>query len=482
MKYQYVVRRAWCVVMLGVTACAIGPSTHPRTATPGPARTAAPQPAQQAFFDSLATAGQQALRTTPLDTTGAIAWVQVLRDTQLVALVRTALRNNRDIQSAVARVREYRALYGAARGDLLPSISANGSAARTKTSFGATPIPTFDQFRATADLSWELDFWGRVRRSAEASRFDYTGREDDQRAVLLSLVSDVATAYLELRELDEDQRIAEQALGTRQQSLRLARERFGQGVISELDARQFEAEVATAAARLAQFARLRAQKENQLNLLIGSEPAAIPRGGSLNDAVTAVAVPDSVPSTLIVRRPDVMRSQADWSAALARVGVAEGARLPRFSITASLGRQSTSLDSLFRGNSQVYSIGAGVSIPLFTGGRLENQQRAAGARADQARLRYEQSVLSALRETSDALTAVRLSRDELAAQETQARALRRALELAQRRYESGVSSYFEVLDVQRNLFGAELQLVQVQRQYLVSTVQLYRALGGSWSQ
>lgn len=130
----------------------------------------------------------------------------------------------------------------------------------------------------------------------------------------------------------------------------------------------------------------------------------------------------------------------------------------------------------------MYSIGAGVSIPLFTGGRLENQQRAAGARAEQARLRYEQSVLSALRETSDALTAVRLSRDELAAQETQARALRRALELAQRRYESGVSSYFEVLDVQRNLFGAELQLVQVQRQYLVSTVQLYRALGGSWAQ
>lgn len=447
------------------------------------ARTGAVPAATRPFFDSLAAASRLATSAPPaLDTTGATAWLGVMRDTQLVALVRTALRNNRDMQSAVARVREYRALFGVARGELLPSLSANASAGRSKQVFSTLSFPASDAFRVTAEVQWELDFWGRVRRSTQAAGFDLSGREDDQRAVLLSLVSDVATAYLELREFDADVAIAEQTLGTRQQVLGLARQRFAQGVISELDSRQFESEVATAAARLAQFSRLRAQKENQLAVLLGQEPGHIGRGGELFDAVRSIVVPDSLPSTLLLRRPDVLRSRDDWSAALARVGVAQAARLPRFLITSSYGRQGTRLDSVFRARNEVWSLQAGISMPLFTGGRLENQQRAAAARADQARLRYEQTVLGALRETSDALTGVRLGRDELAAQETQVRALRRALELAQRRYESGVSSYFEVLDVQRNLFNAELVLVQVQRQFLSTTVQLYKAIGGSWDE
>jgi len=449
-----------------------------------PAHPADVPAADRPFLDSLAQAGRMAAASRPLaaDTSTALRWLDVLQDTVLESLVRTALLDNRDLQAATARVREYRAQFGAARGDLLPSLTANGGVSTNQIAIGAFPPVSYRAVRVTADVAWELDFWGRLRRQTQAAGFDLRGREDDRRAVVLSLVSDVVAAYLELRELDEDVRIAEQTLASRQTTLQLARDRFAQGLISELDVRQFEAEVAGPAGRVAQFTRLRAQKENQLRQLIGQAPGPVPRGGPLDDAVRAVSVPDSLPGALLARRPDVMRAMDDWSAASARVGVAVASRLPRIAITGSYGTQRPSTSGLFSQSGEIYSLQAGISIPLFTGGKLVNQQRAAEARAEQARARYEQTVLGAMREASDALTGLRLSRDELAAQESQARALRRGLELAQQRYQSGVSSYLEVLDVQRALFSAELALVQVERQYLGATVQLYKALGGDWEQ
>ncbi|HXW96815.1 MAG TPA: TolC family protein, partial [Gemmatimonadales bacterium] len=252
------------------------------------------------------------------------------------------------------------------------------------------------------------------------------------------------------------------------------------GVISELDVRQFEAEVADPAARVADFSRQLLQKENQLRLLLGDEPGTIPRGNPLPETVSAVAVPDSIPSTLLLRRPDVRRAEREWSAATARIGLAIGNRLPVISITGEYGTQRPNFTGLFSKSGEIYSILGGISIPLFTGGRLVNQERVARSQAEQSRASYEQAVLIALRESNDALVAVRTTRDQLAAQETQVRALRRATALAEKRYESGVASYLEVLDAQRGLFAAELGLAQVQRQYLAATVQLYKALGGSW--
>lgn len=473
--------------------CAVGPSTT--APTPAAAPLAAPvsqaSASARTFFDSLETArARERPDTAPatlwrpaelsLDPEGDLPWLEVLKDSTLVELVRSAIGNNRDLRAAVARVREYRAELGAARGELFPQISANGTASTNQAVFGAFPPQKFDALRVTADLGWELDFWGRLRRQTEAARFDYAGREEDRRAAVLSLVSDVVTAYLELRELDQNLAIAEQTLTSRRETLELSRQRFAQGVISELDVRQFEAEAAGPAVSLADFARQRAQKEHQLSLLLGREPGPIARGQPLEATVQAVTVPESVPSELLARRPDVLRAQHDWQAATARIGVAIGNRLPRFSITAQYGTQSSDFSGLFDSNAELYALQGGVSIPLFTGGRLINQERAARARADQARARYEQVVLGAAREASDALVGLRLSRDQLAAQETQAQAFRRAYALAERRYESGVSSYLEVLDAQRGLFAAELGLVQVQRQYLAATVQLYRALGGGW--
>jgi len=478
------------VLLLG--ACAIGPNPP---AAPVPVAVRQPDslssPAGRTFIDSLtrarlADSTAQVTRlldaATPLmlDSTGDVAWLAVLKDSTVVSLVETAVANNRSLQAAVARVREYRATLGVARGDLFPQVNANGTVSTNQSVFGSFPPQTFDAFRVTADLAWELDFWGKLRRQTQAAQFDWQGRDADRRSVVLSLVSDVVQSYLDLRALDAELGIAEHTLESRQSTLKLSRQRFQQGLISELDVRQFEADVAQPAASVAEFSRQRAQKEHQLSLLLGQSPGPILRGRPLEEAVQAIAVPDSLSGDLLLRRPDVLAAEYDWHAANARIGVAQGNRLPKFSLTAQYGSQSPDLSGLFGSNAELYSLAGGISIPLFTGGKLLNQQRAAVARADQARFRYEQTVLGAAQEASDALVGLRLSRDQLAAQATQVQALRRAYALATRRYESGVSSYLEVLDSQRGLYNAELSLVQIERQYLGSTVQLYKAVGGGW--
>jgi multidrug efflux system outer membrane protein len=214
---------------------------------------------------------------------------------------------------------------------------------------------------------------------------------------------------------------------------------------------------------------------------VGRLPFDLPAGGDLAQAVQSLEVPDSIPATLLGRRPDVQEAERGYAAAVARVGVAQASRLPRFSITANYGSQSATADDLFKGNSEVYQLQGGVSVPLFTGGRLANTTRAAQARAEQARLRYEQTVLQAFREAGDALVAVRTARDQRVAQEAQVRALRSAVQLAELRYRGGVASYLEVLEAQRSLFGAELGLSQTQLLELGSVVQIYKALGGGWT-
>jgi outer membrane protein, multidrug efflux system len=488
------VSRVLHVALLAVAAgsCAIGPSYHPVEAVPKETQvgTAGSTGQTRAFFDSLEAARRADTLargdTVPLPRAFAPeslvdrAWLDVLQDTTLIRLVETAVRQNRDLRVAVGRIREFRAEVGVARSPIFPEISANASASTNQVALGALPPASFDAIRVTGDLAWELDFWGRIRRGIEAARADLGAEEAAQRAVLLSLVSDVASGYLQLLELDQERSIAQQTLASRQTTLDLARQRFRQGVISELDVRQFEAQVAVPASTLAQAERLRAQQEHQLSLLLGEAPTAIPRGGSLTRAVTALEVPDSIPGNLLERRPDVQEAERAYAAATARIGAANAARLPTFSITGYYGSQVPSTDNLFTSRGEIYQLQGGISIPLFTGGRLINEARVARARADQARAQYEQTVLTALREASDALVGVRTSRDQVTAQQTQTRALRRALELAELRYRTGVASYIEVLDAQRGLFEAELTLSQVQLLQLSSAVELYRALGGSW--
>jgi len=291
----------------------------------------------------------------------------------------------------------------------------------------------------------------------------------------------VASGYLELLELDQELQISEQTLASRSATLDLARRRYAMGVISELDVRQFEAQVAVPAARLAQVELLRATQEHALSVLLGAGPMAIPRGTDLAGAARTVVVPDSLPATLLARRPDVQQAEREYAAATARIGVAVAARLPTVMITGTAGSQAANSADLFSAQANIYQLQAGISLPLFTGGRLVNQTRAARARAEQARARYEQTALVALREAGDALAGVRTTRDQVAARDTQAKALRRALQLANVRYQTGVSNYLEVLDAQRSLFEAEIALSQAQLSQVTAAVQLYKALGGSWT-
>jgi multidrug efflux system outer membrane protein len=484
--------RARLLLLAGLSAgCAVGPTYHPEQAVRPETRvgTAGSSAPARQFFDSLAAArdsdsaavtAQQPSRLLLPDSLGSLQWLDIFRDSTLLGLVHTALKQNRDLQTAVSRIQEFRADVGIAQAPLFPSVTANGSVSTNQVAIGSFPPTQFDAFRVTADVAWELDFWGRIRRGLQAARADLASQEATQRAVLLSLVSDVATSYLSLLELDQERSLAERTLASRQATLNLARRRFQQGLTSELDVRQFEAQVAVPAATLAQTERFRAEQEHQLSLLLGQAPTAIARRGSLVGIVEALRVPDSLPATLLERRPDVQAAERAYAAATARIGVAQAARLPTISITASYGSQSPRASDLFGNNSEIYQALAGVSLPLFTGGRLINQTRAARARADQARLQYEQSVLIALREASDALAGVRTSRDQVVAQQTQAEALRRALQLAELRYRTGIASYIEVLEAQRSLFDAELALSQAQLGQLSAAVQLYRALGGNW--
>jgi multidrug efflux system outer membrane protein len=493
--------------VLLLAGCAIGPSTrvtpptHPVTGE----RDSVMSPGTRALLDSLTRARESGAepsgevitrpeaarradtteRALPeeqalsVDSQRDVAWLAVLRDSQLVALVDSAVANNRNLRVAQARVRQYRALSGVASSDLFPQLTVNGAYSTNQSAFGPQ-VFKFDAVRITGDLSWELDFWGKLRRQAQAGRFDYQASAEDARATAITLVSDVATAYLKLRELDADLDIAERTLASRKATLDIARRRYAQGVISELDVRQFEADLADPAARVADFARQRVEQENALALLLGREPGHLPRGGPLQDAVAAVSVPDSVPGSLIARRPDVLAAQRRLQAATARIGVAIGDRLPSIFVSGSYGTQRPNFDGLFSKSGEIYTAQVGVSLPLFSGGRLAGQQRAARAAADAANADYEQTTLNALREVSNALAGARLNRDQLVAQATQTQALERAFGLAQERYKSGISSYLEVLEAQRGLFAAQLALVRIQRQYLVSTVELYRALGGGW--
>ena len=329
------IRRSITPLLLTLGAgCAVGPSYHPEEVVPSSTRVGAASSSKETrgFFDSLSAARAKdtlapgdappAARVLVPDSIASLAWLDIFRDSTMARLVRTALSQNRDLQTALARIREFRAEVGIARAPLFPSVTVNGSASTNQVAIGSFPPTSYDAFRLTGDVAWELDFWGRTRRGLEAAGADLASEEAAQRAVVLSLVSDVATGYLQLLELDQERTIAERTLASRQATLDLARRRFQQGLTSELDVRQFEAQVAVPAAALAQTERLRAEQEHQLSLLLGEAPSTMPRGGSLAQAVNALSVPDSLPATLLTRRPDVRQAERALAAATARIGVA----------------------------------------------------------------------------------------------------------------------------------------------------------------
>ncbi len=412
-----------------------------------------------------------------------LPWWDLLKDEQLQQLVRIALEENRDLQRAAATVEEFQARALVAKTDWLPNMQVLGNAPSfgRKTIFLFPGFPNPFNYYLQGNLSWELDFWGRIRRVTEAARADMLSREENRRALVLQLVAGVAETYFNLLQFDAQMDIAKRTLQAWEESVRIAQARLRQGMTSRLDADQFEAERASAAARIAELERQRVQAENQLSLLLGRKPFAVKRGRALMEQTVPPEVPPGLPSDLLQRRPDILEAEMQLAAATARIGAAKADRFPKISLTGLLGVASPNIDKLFTDPAYFGVAGAGLAAPLLNAQVLGFQQEAAEALAKEAIAQYQQTVLTAFREVEDALVAVRTAREQNEAQQAQVAALQSALRLAEVRYKGGLANYLDVLVARRNLFEAELAMMSSRRLHLVSVVQLYRSLGGGWS-
>ena len=412
-----------------------------------------------------------------------LPWWDLLRDEQLQALINIALTENRDLRQAAATVEEFQARAFIARSDYFPGLTASGNAP----SFGRKTVFVFPGFAnpfnyyLQGNLAWEIDIWGRVRRSNEAARADLLSKEENRRAVTIQLVSAVGEAYFNLLQFDAQLNIAKRTVNSWEESVRISQARLKQGFSSRLDLDQFEAERAGAAARTAELERQMVQAENQLSVLLGRKPFAMTRGRSLYEQVMPPDVPAGLPSELLQRRPDILVAEQQLAAATARIGAAKADRFPKITLTGLLGSASPQLSTFFSDPAFYGVAGAGFITPLLNGQVLGFQQDAAEAQAKQTLAQYEQSILIAFREVEDTLIAVRTARTQNDAQQQQVTALQSALKLAELRYKGGLANYLDVLVSRRNLFEAELAMTGSRRLHLVSVVQLYKALGGGWS-
>jgi outer membrane protein, multidrug efflux system len=411
-----------------------------------------------------------------------LPWWDLLRDEELQQLIRVALAENKDLQRAVATVEEFRARALLARSDYFPGITVAGSApAGRKAQFLFPGFASPFNYYLLGNLAWEVDLWGRVRRMNEAARADLLSKEENRRAMTIQLVSAVAEAYFNLRQFDMQLDIAKRTLQSWEESVRIAQARLRQGMTSKLDADQFEAERANAAARTAELQRQMVQSENHLSLLLGRKPFMIARGRPLDEQMLPPDVPAGLPSELLQRRPDLLVAEQQLAAATARIGAAKAERFPRITLTGLAGLAHPELSLIFTDPSSFGVFGAGLAAPLLNAQVLGFQQEAVEAQNKQALAQYQQAVLTAFREVEDALVAVSTARTQSEAQQQQVTALQSALKLAELRYKGGLANYLDVLVARRNLFESELALTGTRRLLLASTVQLYKALGGGWN-
>ncbi|WP_174873405.1 efflux transporter outer membrane subunit [Vogesella oryzae] len=412
-------------------------------------------------------------------------WWQSFGDRQLDALIDEALRYNRDLQQAAARVDEAAAALGSARASRLPQVTANAGATRAQTSqysSGAGAIG--NQYSAALNASWELDLWGKLARQREAATANLSASEYTLAAARLSLAAQVSNAYFQLLAYDAQLAAARATLQGREDSFRLRQKRFNGGMTSELELKQAEAELASAQAAVPKLSQAVDRSEHALAVLLGRAPRELlqapARGKPLERLAEAPSVPGDLPSDLLLRRPDIAAAEQQLIAANARIGVARAAYFPSIGLSAGIGSESYKLSQLFSGPAQMWSFAGNLAAPIFNNGAIAADVSAASARQKQALAGYEKAVQSAFADTLDALTAVRSSRETELAQRKQLEAMREALRLARLRYDNGYSSYLEVLDAERSVFQLEQSLADARLARLQAAVSLYTALGGGW--
>jgi outer membrane protein, multidrug efflux system len=416
---------------------------------------------------------------------GDLKWFEVFKDSQLQDLIRIALQENYDVQIAAQRVLAAREQVTIQRSFLFPTINASGQMESIRTSEkGFTPQqPRIERTAGLVfgDLSWELDFFGRIRRATEAARAEFFASEENRRFVIQTLVADLARTYIELRALDQQLEISNRTVKVREESLALVKARFDYGWDSLTPVLMTENLLYGARAVVPDLKRAIEQQENRISVLLGRNPGPINRGKSLLQQDLTVTVPPGLPSSLLERRPDIRFAEQQLVAFNARVGEAKALLFPNIRITGVAGWESAALKSLFTGPASFWDIiSPGITQPIFQAGRLRANVRATEAQKQEALLAYKKSIQQAFQDVSDSLVAVQRLREVRIEAGRQVKALTQQTELAYQRYFGGVTPYLEVLDSDRQLFESQLRLTQAQADELLAIIALYRALGGGW--
>lgn len=412
-----------------------------------------------------------------------LTWWEVYRDNTLQALIQEALTNNYDLRIAMARVEQARALATQARSQFVPGVNYNGAVSRGRNELFGSGFPndaqTVNSAIASLNVFWEVDLWGRVRRLNESARAQFLASEEARRGVRLTLLSDVATTYFQLLELDQELEIANHTTNSFGESLKIFSQRVAGGTASDLESARAEAALDDAAAAVPAIRERISATENQLCVLLGRNPGPIKRLAPLLTQEMP-EIPQGLPSEMLDRRPDVREAEQLLHSANAQVGESVAEFFPKIGLTALLGKVSPELSAFTLGGANAWGIAAEGTGPLFEGGRLVGQYRQSKAARSEFELRYRQTILNAFREVSDAL----VSRSELVQVrqylEREVSALESAVKLSTERYVAGKADYYEVLEAQQQLFPAELNLARTQRDQLLAVVSLYKTLGGGW--
>lgn len=468
-------RRSWALIFAAaivLSACEVGPKYH-RPAVQVPASFHAPSEAQQADSQAASFAD--------------LPWWQVFHDPQLQELIRTALKQSYDLQLAVERVTAARAQVGITRSNQFPQVSADPNFGGGKTDQGIKS----NIFVLAADAVFQLDFFGRYRRATEAARAQLLGTQDAQQTVTLTLVSDVASDYFLLRDLDLQLQISQETVKTQEDSVKLTELRLSHGVGTRLDVLQSRQVLDTANAQIPDLERQVGQTEDAISILLGNYPQGVPRGNTLGVETAngwewtenlPPQLPAGLPSALLERRPDIREAEQNLVAANANIGVAKALFFPQISLTGSGGGAwgHSVFFSDIPAHEGIYSYGASLTQPLFEGGYLRNNLRYAKSQDRQALISYQQTIRRAFGDVSDALIGYDKDHGVRERQEQTVKDLQESVSVSMMRYRGGTATFLDVLDSQRSLFNAELTLAQARNNEYQSLVQLYKALGGGW--
>jgi multidrug efflux system outer membrane protein len=402
-----------------------------------------------------------------------VKWFDLFNDDVLKDLINKGLVNNYDMKIAMARIEKTRAELGYSKADLLPAIGYSATVNSNE--------KTFMPSNASASLSWELDFWGKVRHQNRAAQDELIASEEGRKVILSNLVSDIAVAYFQLRDFDNRLVISKNTFESRKKAYEIINQRFVAGYVSEVDKLQIEQQVAIAEATIPAIQRQITQLENIISVLIGQVPSPIARGKTNMELEIANELPVSIPSILLRNRPDVNQAERLYMAANERIGVAQAMRLPSFNIAALAGFANNEVSALFDSSSYLQNASASVAGPIFNFGKNKRRVEIYRQMAEESKLAYQKTCIIAVAEVEQSLQNVKTYKEELSARNKQVVAARKNLELSQARYYNGYVSFLEVLEIERSLFDAELSLSELTQNQLSSTIQLYRALGGGWN-